>query len=133
VGFYAYLSTTENHPSTHHTLIFDVVKTDVGFGYSRFTGAFSAPVEGTYVFSWTVIADFYSYIHTEIVMNASSFGHLLTDGEEIHDIHASSKTIVKYLNQGDIVFIRTHSSMQSKGNIYSGPLFGESSFCGWKV
>ncbi|XP_056022758.1 uncharacterized protein LOC125649673 isoform X3 [Ostrea edulis] len=47
VGFYAYMSGPENNPGTHHTLIFDVVKTNLGSAYSKFTGAFRAPVEGS--------------------------------------------------------------------------------------
>jgi hypothetical protein len=109
------------------------MKTNVGSAYSKFTGAFSAPVEGTYVFSWTVTVDVHSYIVTEIVINASSFGHLMTDADEINDIHASSRTVVAQLNQGDVVFIRTHSSTLSSGNIYSRSMYGETSFTGWKI
>jgi hypothetical protein len=130
VGFYAIMSKPENHPSTHHTFIFDVLKTDIGSAYNRFSGTFTAPWEGTYVFSWTVTADFNSYIHSEIVINASSFGHLMTDGEEIHDIHVSSKTVVAQLHQGDIVYVRTHSTYRCNGNIYSGGVHGETSFAG---
>jgi hypothetical protein len=133
VGFYAIMSKPENNPSTHHSLIFDVEKTSIGSAYNKFSGTFIAPREGTYVFSWTITADFHSYIHTEIVINASSFGHLMTDGDEVNDIHVSSKTVVAYLNQGDLVYVRTHSTYRSNGNIYSGGYHGESSFAGWII
>ncbi|CAC5422358.1 C1QL [Mytilus coruscus] len=51
IGFYAYMSQNEDNPSKHHTIIFDVQKTNVGNGYNPFSGLFTAPKDGLYAFS----------------------------------------------------------------------------------
>ena len=54
VAFYAYMSKTEASPSLHHTLLFDMVKTNVGGAYNPFTGVFTVPYDGIYAFSYTI-------------------------------------------------------------------------------
>lgn len=54
VAFYVHMSASEPSPSLHHALIFDEVKTNVGGRYNQFSGMFSAPSIGLYVFTWTI-------------------------------------------------------------------------------
>ena len=54
VAFYAYLSHSEPNPSLNHALIFDSVKTNVGGGYNEYSGMFTAPSSGVYVFTWAI-------------------------------------------------------------------------------
>jgi hypothetical protein len=35
------MSSDEDHPGKHHTLIFDVVRTNAGNGYNKFSGLFA--------------------------------------------------------------------------------------------
>ncbi|CAG2227876.1 unnamed protein product [Mytilus edulis] len=49
-AFYAYMSSSENNPGPHHTLIFNQVISNIGNGYNQFTGIFTAPSTGIYVF-----------------------------------------------------------------------------------
>lgn len=51
IGFYAIMSKQTDNPGDVHTLIFDTVLTDVGNGYNRPTGVFTAPVCGLYAFT----------------------------------------------------------------------------------
>lgn len=51
IAFYAYMSANEPNPSLHHALIFDAVKTNVGGGHNQFSGMFSTPTTGLYVFT----------------------------------------------------------------------------------
>ena len=51
VAFYAQMSSDEQNPNAHHTLIFDNVHTNVGSGNNGVTGIFIAPQEGVYVFT----------------------------------------------------------------------------------
>ncbi|XP_061179364.1 heavy metal-binding protein HIP-like [Saccostrea echinata] len=133
VAFTAVMSSCIPHPSLGHTFIFDQVKTNTGSGYNKYSGHFMAPQEGIYVFSWTVVADYHSYVRSEIVINGSQFSYIMTDGQEIHDIHTASGLITAYLNHGDDVYIRTHSSLPGVGNVCSGGIYGFTSFSGWKI
>ena len=54
VAFYAYMSQNKPNPSLHHALIFGVVKTKVGGRYDEFSGMFTTPSPGVYVFTWTI-------------------------------------------------------------------------------
>ncbi|VDI53834.1 Hypothetical predicted protein [Mytilus galloprovincialis] len=132
VAFYAYMSTHETNPGRHQTLIFDMVKTNLGSSYSKHTGVFSAPEHGTYVFTWTITSGVHSYIYSEIVINSVPFGSIVTDSEEIHDYHSATGIIVVQLNHGDVVYIRTNPNVSIKGQIMSQSLC-RSSFSGWKI
>ena len=133
VAFCAYMSTSENSPSLHHIFVYDIVKTNLGSAYNRNSGMFTAPDDGVYVFTWTIFSDFRSYVHTQIVVNSAVFDNMITDSEEIADIHSSTKLIIVSLTRGDVVYVRTDDTYHSGGNVYSGRQFGHSSFCGWKL
>ncbi|XP_063417730.1 complement C1q tumor necrosis factor-related protein 3-like [Mytilus trossulus] len=128
VAFYAYLSTQELNPSTHHTLIYDVAKTNVGNGYNSVTGIFTAPTAGTYVFTW--VTRMYEAGHsTEILVNNVVFGTSYIRIGHTNDVSVSG-TIVAQINKGDSVFVRVHSTLAGNGNILSNQ-YGRSSFAGW--
>ncbi|XP_062589195.1 uncharacterized protein LOC134250866 [Saccostrea cucullata] len=136
IAFTALLSSCIQHPSVGHTFIFDIVKTNIGHvgsGYNKYSGHFMAPEEGIYVFSWTVVADFHSFVRSQIVINGCEFSYIMTDSDEIHDIHSASGLITVYLNHGDDVYIRTHSTIPGHGNVCSGGIYGFTSFSGWKI
>ena len=133
VAFCAYMSTSENSPSLHHIFVYDIVKTNLGSAYNRYSGMFTAPDDGVYVFTWTIFSDYNSIVFTQIVVNSATFDNMLTDSQEIHDIHSGTKLIVVSLTRGDVVYVRTDDTYQSGGNVFSGRAFGHSSFCGWKL
>ncbi|XP_052067274.1 uncharacterized protein LOC127706659 [Mytilus californianus] len=54
VAFYAYMSSSIPAPSIHYQLVFDIAKTNIGRGYNHYTGTFNAPIQGVYVFVWTI-------------------------------------------------------------------------------
>ena len=58
ISFIAYLSTSFDgqHFGTSHTLKYDTMETNEGSAFNKFTGTFSAPLDGIYAFSWTIIA-----------------------------------------------------------------------------
>ncbi|XP_063417890.1 uncharacterized protein LOC134700427 [Mytilus trossulus] len=100
IAFYAYMSTHEGNPGQHQTLIFDVVKTNLGSFYSKHSGVFTTPEQGTYVFTWSIISDFNTdYIFTEIVINSVPFGSILSNSEEVHDDHTTTGIVVAQLNK----------------------------------
>ncbi|XP_052067275.1 uncharacterized protein LOC127706660 [Mytilus californianus] len=71
VAFSAYMSTSEHNPSSHHQLVFDVVQTNIGNAYSKFTGAFVTPVAGVYVFTWTIFTGDDGHTYFDILVNNS--------------------------------------------------------------
>lgn len=133
VAFWAYMTTTEHSPSLHHVLVFDDVRTNIGFAFNRISGMFTAPIDGAYAFTWTIFSDKHSYIFSQIVINTQSFTSLITDSDEISDYHSSTGLIIVSLNSGDVVYIRTHPTERSHGNIFSGSIRGRPSFSGWKL
>ncbi|KAK3084369.1 hypothetical protein FSP39_012334 [Pinctada imbricata] len=111
------MSSNEHAPSRHHTLIFDVPRTNIGNSYNKYSGLFTAPSNGVYHFSWTIYSGCHSNIPTEILRNDEIYGAALADSEEDCDAHESTTNVIIELNQGDIVFIRTNSKANSQGDI----------------
>lgn len=108
IGFYAIMSKQTDNPGEFHTLIFDMVLTDIGNGYNRHTGVFTAPVGGLYAFTWSLRLTGYEYhsaqLHVNNVVHGATFLHVSGVGEE-----TVSGTSVVLLNTGDNVFIQTIS------------------------
>jgi hypothetical protein len=132
VAFYAYMSHDEPNPSLHHSLIFDVVKTNVGGGYNKYSGTFTAPNSGVYVFTWTIYSGtrgqtaFQIYVNDEVV--DSSFG----DTDDVVDSDSDSGTMVVSLNAHDNVYIR--SAIACNTRIMSMTYYNtRTSFAGWKL
>ena len=133
VAFCAYMSTSENSPSLHHIFVYDIVKTNLGSAYNRYSGMFTAPDDGVYVFTWTIFSSVHSYIYTQLVVNSDASDNMVTDGQEINDYHSSTKVIVVSLSRGDVVYVRADETYLSHGTVYNGRQYGHSSFCGWKL
>lgn len=87
---------------------------------------FSAPVDGTYVLTWTMISDYHGYVYSQIVVNTQVFTGMITNS-------SSTRVIVVHLNHNDKVFIRTHPTAHGGGNVSSGDPDGKPSFSGWKL
>ena len=121
VGFYAVLSTTEQNPGKHHTIIFDSVTTNVGTAYNGNSGVFTAPNPGIYSFSWSIAVICHSYAATELVVNSDAIGFIETDGETDCEHKLSTGNVVVDLHTGDIVLVRTNSQYPIKGSILRGP------------
>lgn len=132
VAFYAYMSASQNPPSIHHTLIFDVIKTNIGGGYKKHSGMFSAPVAGVYVLTWTIYSGdhgktaFGIYVNDDMV--CSTFGE--TDDDN-GDYDSDTGVIVVSLNQYDDVFIR--SIITCSTTIASFTWNTRTTFAGWKL
>lgn len=130
VAFYAVMSHVEKAPSAHHTLVFDDVKTNVQGAYNQYSGIFTAPQAGFYVFTFSIHMGCHAYASFEIVKNADVEGAVFLDVDEACDSEQVTWTIVSELGVGDIVHVRTHSTREIKGDIRSDK-YGMSSFAGW--
>ncbi|XP_062603240.1 complement C1q-like protein 4 [Saccostrea cucullata] len=132
VAFYAYMSKSEQNPSNHHMIIFDVIKSNFGGGYNGHSGTFTAPVAGIYVFTWTIYTgdhgrcEYGIYVNDDIL--SSTFGETDDVGA---DYDSDSGTIVVALNAHDDVYIR--SLMACTTFIESIRWYTRTSFAGWKL
>ena len=133
VGFYALLSATEAHPGTHHTIIFDDVKTNIGSGYNKYTGAFSAPRSGLYFISWTIVTFCHDTVFKQLVHNDVLVGFFETDSTDVCDMTVGTGNVVLQLGTGDVAFVRTHPDTNTNGKIYSDSDHRASSFTGFLV
>ena len=112
------MSSDEVNPSKHHTLVFDVVKTNAGNGYSKYTGLFTAPFSGLNVLTSSLTMDRpRSYASYDIIKNADIEGTFFVDADDRY--HSSSLTVVVSLNAGDVLFVRTSSTYPPHGNVIS--------------
>ncbi|CAC5400377.1 unnamed protein product [Mytilus coruscus] len=133
IAFYAYLNNDVKSPGIHQTLVFDNVITNEGKWYNKFSGTFSAPINGLYVFSCSIIMDGPGqYASFEIVKNADIIGTFFVDPQYDEGYKYSSLTLVTDLHQTDTVFVRIGSSYAVVGNVLSKP-YARSSFTGWKL
>lgn len=131
VAFYAYMSANEPNPSLHHALIFDVVKTNVGGGYNQFSGMFTAPSPGLYVFTWTIYTGNHGATGFKIYVNHDVIGATYGETEDVSgDFDSDSGNIVVYLSAHDNVYFR--SSFACTTSIISDEL-RRSTFAGWRL
>jgi len=102
VAFYAYMSKHEINIGPHHTLIFDHIETNIGNGYNGHTGAFIAPLNGVYMFFYTVFGDHPSYMSIEITVNSVARGVIFVDNQASPSVYTGSTGVAVFvLNQGD--------------------------------
>ena len=130
ISFYAYMSAPMNNLGGHHTLIFNVIKTNQGQGLSRTTGVFRAPQSGIYVFTWTIRVFNHSIHCVQLIVNGQSVGALVAHTDGTYN-NMDSTTVVIHVNEGEDVFLRT-MMQYNKGGIFSDS-YGYSSFAGWKL
>lgn len=129
VAFYAQL--TKDIPVVGHqqTIIFDAVTTNFGNGYNAVNGMFTAPVAGTYVFSWTTQNYDYTHMKSELVANSVVKASLWSDAGEHDDIAVASNTLLIELETGDVVWVRSNKPNERSHMVLQGSL--RSTFSGW--
>nr|XP_022301838.1 uncharacterized protein LOC111109875 [Crassostrea virginica] len=130
VAFFAYMSQDLSSPSVAHILVFYITPTNIGNHYNKYSGMFTAPRSGTYVFTWTIYCSVGGYVYEQLMVNAEVLdsSYCNADGAGWH--RSISGTAVAQINQGDIVYVRTHPTSLNKGRILSSSSH-RSSFAGW--
>ncbi|XP_071128126.1 uncharacterized protein [Mytilus edulis] len=132
VAFYALMSHDELNPGPHHTIAFDLVKTNIHNSYNPFTGAFTAPIYGVYGFIYTLRMNCRNYGTFEIMKNDEVEGTIHVNVVNGCSGQFSTGSIIVILNIGDTVYVRTHSTLTPSGliqsNIHGGPYFA-----GWLI
>ena len=116
-------------PANGQTVQFSIETLDNGGGYDSTSSVYTAPLNGTYTFTWTIRARGTGYYDTELVVNTAVKDVLVTvtDPPE-NDEATSTATTVVSLTAGDRVFIRVH------GRGGSAIITGYSTtFSGWMI
>ncbi|XP_052777764.1 uncharacterized protein LOC128215078 [Mya arenaria] len=103
IAFFATLSTDIAHVGIGQDIAFDNVITNTGGAYNNHHGVFTAPVNGIYVFSATLLALGTDNDHLKWIKNGQTLCYLY-----VHDAgyDSSGSTIVVQLNTGDDVSIQ---------------------------
>ncbi|XP_053398405.1 heavy metal-binding protein HIP-like [Mercenaria mercenaria] len=124
-AFSASLTNHVTNLGNSQTIVFDNVFTNNGNVYSSMTGVFTAPHNGTYYFSATVMSHYGQYLESEICLNGNSLVFMYSyDSVYVQ----GTNSIVLVLKEGDMVWVRHHGNEGS--NVY-----GEhwSSFSGFQI
>ena len=109
----------------HHTLIYDVIKTNSSHGLHPTAGVFTAPESGIYVFTWTIRVFNNSYHGTALEVNGQQVGALIPHSG-VSDNDTGSTSLAIHVNKGENVFPRTNMN-SNNGGIHSDSN-GNSSF-----
>ena len=127
------MGSNEVNPSKHHTLVFDVVKTNAGNGYNKYSGLFTAPVSGLYALTCSIaMVGTGSYASYNIIKNAEIAGTFFVDAAASSENRFSSTTVIVSLTVGDALFVRTSSTYTPHGDIASNAN-ERSSVAGWLI
>ena len=127
------MSSAEDHPGKHHTLIFDVVRINAGNGYNKFSGLFTAPVSGLYTLTCSIMMNGPgAYGSYEIIKNEEIIGTFFVDAEHSTEYRSSSMTVIVSLQVGDVLFVRTSSTYTPHGNVKSDA-DARSHITGWRI
>ncbi|XP_062582756.1 complement C1q-like protein 4 [Saccostrea cucullata] len=140
IAFYAYISHSFTHVGDNQAHVYDTVVTNLGNGYSKHTGAFTAPRTGVYGFSWTVFVGGYHIsgdtdsnfgeITSQLLHNGQVKGILHADTETVYEDETSTGFVVLSVNAGDVIITRASSLHQ--GSYYSNGS-GRWTFSGFQI
>nr|XP_019918432.2 uncharacterized protein LOC105317520 isoform X1 [Crassostrea gigas] len=131
-AFSAYVSVSQTDISKDFTIHFDTILTNIGNHYNKHSGTFMAPQHGVYVFTWNLYCHAEGYIYSQLVVNSNVVGTMFTSAQGASNIRSPTGIVVVEVNQGDVVFVRTHPTNGHVGNLYSYTDY-RSSFNGWKL
>ncbi|XP_062619695.1 complement C1q-like protein 3 [Saccostrea cucullata] len=140
VAFYAYYSNSFKALPKGQTLVFDSVEINLGNGYNKRTGIFTAPTSGVYSFTWTLIAagihvagssGQYGEMGAALKHNGVIKGAIAADTEKAYDAGAATGFAILYLRGGDELMLV--SPTPGQGSMYSDNKNGRTSFSGFKI
>lgn len=120
-------------PAPNHILVFRGVQTNVGGHYNKFSGMFTVPENGIYVFTWTIVCESQGQRVTQVEVNAAVVGAAMCDGSGASYHRTTTGLVVIEVNQGEVVFIRTHPSHLGVKAIISASEYHRTTFSGWKL
>ena len=132
VAFYAYLS-NNFHPTPKGIIRYDSISLNLGKGYNRRNGRFTAPSDGLYVFYVSTGVYYKSCAVIKLVSNGAVKDLVLSDsgvgGKSNFRNQATSATPIQ-MTKGDCVYVETGIE---GGNYIESSFYTRSSFSGVKI
>ncbi|XP_061177412.1 complement C1q tumor necrosis factor-related protein 3-like isoform X1 [Saccostrea echinata] len=109
IAFHTRLSKRQENLGKSVVVVFGKIILNTGNAYDGMTGKFTAPEDGIYSFTWTMLTAPGKYFNTEIVLNGNIIGYNFVDGAtgSSHHSSGSSSAIIK-MKKKDEVWIRTY-------------------------
>eukprot|EP00105_Crassostrea_gigas_P036684 XP_019920832.1 PREDICTED: complement C1q tumor necrosis factor-related protein 2 isoform X1 [Crassostrea gigas] len=110
IAFQSSLTKTVENMKKQETVIFDKVSLNEGSAYDYTSGIFTAPMDGIYSFTWSIVTKAGKYFVSEIVRNGQKVAYNYSDGRghdgwPISTSHANIK-----MKKGDKVWIRAQAT-----------------------
>ena len=111
VAFTAKLNGHAENLGLHQAIIFDVVQTNVGGAYSTDNGMFTAPAEGVYYFSATIMCHSGTFLEAEIVHNGNHVVYMYASDSNYEQ---GTNSAVLEVQEGDHVWVRNARTESDK-------------------
>ncbi|KAK3086830.1 hypothetical protein FSP39_024204 [Pinctada imbricata] len=129
--FQAWNSKTVEDIKSGHVFVFESTNTNRGGHYDATSGTFTAPRDGPYVFTWTVVTTDGHSINVDLYQNSKAIARAQADGAPGPQNSSGSNTVVLDLKTGDEVNLRCRGWMSQNQRELVGQ--AHSTFSGWAL
>ena len=123
-------SRTNNIYSNIGKIVYDNVITNIGGAYSGTTGTFTCPMDGVYVFTWTLTTQYTKYCKANLYVNGNQQSGIQAYAslQTVSDWASTPSTMTGTfsLSSGDRVWVQTNSCTHFQGSPYNA-------LSGWKM
>ncbi|XP_060553897.1 complement C1q tumor necrosis factor-related protein 1-like [Ruditapes philippinarum] len=126
VAFSVYLNHDIDHMGIGHHIVFNKVITNEGAGYNVYTGIFTVPVTGLYLFTFSM-NDIDHISNLQLVMDGSNLVDIV-DNPVNNEESMSSNTVIVHVNKGQSLWIQEYTN--NDGSIRSRELWRYCIFSG---
>lgn len=118
VAFTAKLGAHATNLGLHQTIVFEQVHTNIGDAYAPDSGIFSAPTDGIYFFTSSIMCHSGDFLEAEMVHNGNHVVYMYASDENYEQ---GTNSAVLALQEGDHVWIRNARTEANKvyGNDWS--------------